>query len=116
GGAAWAVAPVVLEYVSNLHGVELFAGVGVEREQQFLAFASAHRVEPIADDRGAGITDAGVLEHPDARRTSLGPLLQEILFRGDVVTVGAAPLGPVGAGGDAQQGDARERKDKDCRK
>ena len=64
------------------------------------------RVERVADDGGGGVADRRRPEGPEELGAVLGPGLEQAGFLGHVVAVGAAPLRPVGGGGEPGQGQA----------
>src|SRR5262249_6999837 len=71
-------------------------------ERGFVGFA-VHDVEPVADDRGAGVAGADRLP-PAELRSALGELVENALFAPDRVALWAEPLRPVvAAGGDGAE-------------
>src|SRR5262249_13826900 len=76
---------------------QLVAILDIEREEVFLAIASAHDIEAIADDGRTGVAGARLVEGPQESRPVLGPLLEQSLFGRDIIAGGALPLRPVGS-------------------
>ncbi len=108
--AARAVAAVQSDPRPDGRGPLLGLRIHIQSIDIVVLFVGAHAVERGPDDRGGGIADAGVPEGPQELRAVLGPGLEQPGFFRHVVPVGAAPLRPVGGGGEPGQGQAQQRQ------
>src|SRR5262249_47422136 len=87
---------------------QLLALFRVKAEQVLVVLGSAQDVELVPDDGRRGVADAEVLEGPCERQPPPGPLLEEALFGGVPVAVGAEPLRPVRRAEGAAQAEQHE--------
>src|SRR6185436_18883310 len=76
GGARPGAPPVALELVERPDGHRpgFLAGLDVDGDEELDLAAAADRIEPVADDRGTGVADAGVGEGPEQLRPFRRPL------------------------------------------
>ena len=91
------IASEVTEF-ANANGTSRIVSVSFEGDQEFVFTTAADGIQPLADNRRAGIADAGVLVRPQQRGPAGRPFREQAGLRRDVVAVRAAVLGPVGRG------------------
>ncbi len=81
--------------IAQVGGPALFASGGVQRNQLLVLVTLAHYVERVAHNRGAGITQAALVETPNLFGATFRPLLQQTRFGGQAIAVRAQPLRPI---------------------
>src|SRR6185436_18354618 len=84
GRSTRTVAATFLENRTDFGKPKLFAGVRVEREENFTTITRAHCEKFAADNGRSGVALAGIFVEPHALRTFGGPRLEQTGFLGDV--------------------------------